>query len=177
MLTPWKKLQQNFELKNHWWTYRNDDVLLPNGNFGEYHYVHTNGSAMIIPILNDGKFLLVNQFRYLMNKTSLEFPCGSVKENATYEETAIRELAEETQCTSDEIFCIGEFNPYNGVADEWCKVFLARTLSPTKVQHDESEEFEIIHASKKEIDEKISRGIIWDGMTIAAWMIAQSVVQ
>jgi 8-oxo-dGTP pyrophosphatase MutT (NUDIX family) len=100
-----------------------------------------------------------------------------VKENATYEETAIRELAEETQCTSDEIFCIGEFNPYNGVADEWCKVFLARTLSPTKVQHDESEEFEIIHASKKEIDEKISRGIIWDGMTIAAWMIAQSIVQ
>ncbi|MBM4166488.1 MAG: NUDIX hydrolase [Ignavibacteria bacterium] len=177
MLTPWKKLRQTFELKNHWWTYRKDDVVLPNGNSGEYHYVHTNGSAMIIPILNDGKFLLVNQFRYVMNKESLEFPCGSVKEQFSFEATAKCELAEETHYAAKEILCIGEFNPYNGVTDELCRVFLAKHLFPAIVPHDESEEFEIVCLSKDEINEKIFQGIIWDGMTIAAWTIAKQFVQ
>jgi ADP-ribose pyrophosphatase len=173
MLRPWKKLRQSFELKNNWWSYRKDDVLLPNGNEGEYHFVHTNGSAMTVPILNDGNILLVNQFRYLMNKESLEFPCGSVKDNSTYEETARHELAEETQFAATEIFYCGEFNPYNGVTDELCKVFIARTLSPVSVEHDESEEFEIVQLAANEIDKKIANGEIWDGMTIAAWAIAK----
>ena len=173
MLRSWKKIRQSFELKNNWWTYRKDDVLLPNGNEGEYHFVHTNGSAMILPVLENGNIILVNQFRYLMNKESLEFPCGSVKDNSTYEETAKHELAEETQFEANEILCVGEFNPYNGVTDEICKVFIAKQLSPVNVEHDESEEFEIFQLTPKDIEEDIARGKIWDGMTIAAWTIAK----
>ncbi len=176
MLRPWKKLRQSFELKNKWWTYRKDDVLLPNGKQGEYHFVHTNGASMIIPIRGDGKIILVNQFRYLTNKESLEFPCGSVKDGSTYEETAYLELAEETQQHADEIVCVGEFNPYNGVTDEICKVFIAKNLSPFVLPKDESEEFELHTLSPTEIDENISKGEIWDGMTLAAWAIAKSLL-
>ncbi|MBS4028850.1 MAG: NUDIX hydrolase [Ignavibacteriales bacterium] len=173
MLQPWKKLRQSFEVKNKWWTYRKDDVLLPNGTEGEYNYVHTNGSSLLIPVLDDGTILLVNQFRYLMSRESLEFPCGSVKDNSSYEETAKHELEEETQCTASEMICVGEFNPYNGVTDELCKIFIAKQLSPVNVPHDESEEFELVKLFPAEIDEKIFRGEIWDGMTIAAWTIAK----
>ena len=95
-LRPWTKLKEYTVATNPWWTYRRDACLLPGGAEGEYHYVHTNGSSMVIPVAADGRLLLVNQFRYLMRRESLEFPCGSVKEGATHERTAREELAEET---------------------------------------------------------------------------------
>src|SRR6266571_295971 len=117
-LQHWRKLRQEFEIRNPWWVYRKDITLLPSGKEGEYHYVHVKGSSMIIPVRHDGKMILVNQYRYLCDRESLEFPCGSVKENSTYEETARHELSEETGVTADELGCLAEFNPYNGVTDE-----------------------------------------------------------
>ena len=172
-LQRWKKLRQVFELKNPWWTYRKDEVLLPSGKQGEYHFVHTNGASMVIPILDDGKMILVNQYRYLVGKESLEFPCGSVKDDSTYEETARVELVEETGFSAGEIECVGEFSPYNGVTDEICKIFLARRLSPVATHHDETEEFEQVRLSVVEVESKIRSGEIWDGMTLAAWSLVR----
>jgi ADP-ribose pyrophosphatase len=81
-LRTWKKLSESVLFKNPWWTYKMDTFQLPSGKPGEYHYVHTNGSSMVIPILGDGNLVLVNQHRYLMGKESMEFPCGSVKEGS-----------------------------------------------------------------------------------------------
>src|SRR5437870_4280953 len=114
-LKSWKKLNQDFELKNPWWTYRRDSLELPSGKRGEYHYVHTPGSSMIVPVIPDGRLLLVNQYRYLRGRESLEFPCGGVKEGSSFEETARLELAEETGYQADDLQPAGEFNPYNGV--------------------------------------------------------------
>src|SRR6058998_1885506 len=141
-MRTWKKLRRTFELKNPWWTYRRDEVLLPSGKQGEYHFVHVAGSSMIVPILEDGRLILVNQYRYLADRESLEFPCGSVKEGSSYERTAHLELEEETGFRTGDLSCLAEFNPYNGVTDEICKVFLARDLTPVHAPHDETEEFE-----------------------------------
>jgi len=78
--------------RNPYWTYKRDTFELPSGRPGEYHYVHTNGSSMVVPIVGDGSMLLVNQYRYLVGRESMEFPCGSVKEGSTHEETARHEL-------------------------------------------------------------------------------------
>jgi ADP-ribose pyrophosphatase len=172
-LGRWKKKRQEFEIKNPWWTYRKDSVVLPNGNEGEYHYVHVKGSSMIIPVMSDGLILLVNQYRYLTDRESLEFPCGSVKETSTYDETARHELAEETGFSASSIVAVGEFNPYNGVTDEICRVYLARDLSPVNVPHDETEEFEIVKMLPAEIDLQIAAGKIWDGMSLSAWALAR----
>jgi ADP-ribose pyrophosphatase len=172
-LKPWKKIRQAFEMKNPWWTYRKDDVLLPTGKLGEYHYVHVNGSSMIIPILDDGRIALVKQYRYLVQRESIEFPCGSVKDGSTHEETARHELAEETEFEAKELKCVVEFNPYNGVTDEMCKVFIATGLSPVVAHPDETEEFEKIFMTIKEFDEKVNSGEIWDGMSLAAWAIVK----
>ena len=102
-----------------------DCFEIPNGFSGEYHYVHTNGSSMVIPITEEGKIILVNQFRYLCNRESIEFPCGSVKEGRSYLETAHSELEEETGYRANLMKIVGEFNPYNGVTSEICKIFLA----------------------------------------------------
>ncbi|MBI4811801.1 MAG: NUDIX hydrolase [Ignavibacteriales bacterium] len=172
-LRPWKKIRTAIELKNPWWTYRKDEVELPSGREGEYHYVHVEGSSMVIPVLEDGRMVLVNQYRYLLNKESIEFPCGSVKEGDIHENTARLELAEETGYGADELACVAEFNPYNGVTDEICRVFIARGLKSVDVQPDETEEFEKIILNVDELEDKIRTGEIWDGMTLAAWAVVK----
>ena len=128
---------------------------------------------MIIPVLRDGNLVLVNQYRYLMEKESLEFPCGSVKEGSTHDETARHELNEETGYSAKKIYRVGEFNPYNGVTDEMCHVYLGRDLEYIGGTPDETEEFEVVLVSPAHIDEQIRTGVIWDGMTIAGWSIAK----
>ena len=175
-LKPWKKISEAVLFNNAWWTYKHDALELPTGKPGEYHYVHTNGSSMIVPVMDDGKIILVKQYRYLGGKESIEFPCGSVNDGATYDETAWQELAEETGYSALRLFLAGEFNPYNGVTDEICRVYLARELRYIGGTPDETEEVEILMLSPGELDEKIRNGTIWDGMTIAAWCLVKSTI-
>ncbi len=172
----WKKISSTVLFRNPWWTYRRDEFQIPGGIGGEYHYVHTHGSSMVIPVTADGSVLLVKQYRYLCDKESIEFPCGGVKEGKTYEEMASIELAEETGFRAGEFLSAAEFNPYNGVTDEICTVFIARGLEKTVAAPDETEEFELLTCTPSEIDRMIDENIIWDGMTIAAWGLAKQKV-
>jgi ADP-ribose pyrophosphatase len=173
-LPRWTKLTERTVYRNPWWVYRLDTYRLPSGKEGEYNYVHTNGSSMVIPVMADGRVLMVNQYRYLAEKESLEFPCGSVNDGSTYDETAWHELAEETGYSSNRFFLAGEFNPYNGVTDEMCHVYIARELYPVASSPDDTEEFELVPLAAPDIDAKIRSGEIWDGMSIAAWAIVKS---
>lgn len=173
-LKVWKRISESVLYKNPWWTYKRDDVELPSGAPGEYFYVHTNGSSMVIPVMPDGKVLMVKQYRYLCRKESIEFPCGSVKDGSTYDETAKHELVEETGFSAGRLLLAGEFNPYNGVTDEMCRVYIARDLKHVGGTPDETEEFEILQWNAAAIDESVANGVIWDGMSIAAWAIVKS---
>ncbi len=172
-LTVWIKLSEVVLFKNPWWTYKKDDTKLPNGNTGVYHSVHTNGASMVVPVAEDGRIVLVNQYRYLNNRESLEFPCGGVKDDHSYEETAVHELEEEAGFIARDLEIAGEFNPYNGVTNEICRVFIARNLRAVQPKPDETEEFEKNLFEPEKIDSLITSGTIWDGMTIAAWAITK----
>jgi ADP-ribose pyrophosphatase len=173
-LKPWKKISSEVKFKNPWWTYMYDKCKLHNGKDYEYHYVHTAGSSFIIPIKDNGKIILVNQYRYLNDRFSIEFPGGGIKDGQTPEQVARKELIEETGFDGD-FEKVGFFNPYNGVADEICYVFIARNLRLSNQEiKDDSEEFEMLELSPEEIDEKIRTNEIYDGMTMAAWALARS---
>jgi len=173
MLKRWKKLGSKILKKNPWWTYKRDAFQIPGGVSGEYHYVHTNGSSMVIPVTEDGRIVLVNQYRYLNQRESLEFPSGSVKDGHSYEDTARAELAEEAGFKAGRLEPAGAFNPYNGVTDEICRVFIARELEKTAAAPDATEEFERHLLTPGEIDARIRDNTLWDGMTLAAWMLAR----
>jgi ADP-ribose pyrophosphatase len=129
---------------------------------------------MVVPVDAEGKILLVNQYRYLLDRESLELPCGGVKDDSSYDGTARQELAEETGYTADSLICVGEFNPFNGVTDEMCRVYVASGLRFVGAKPEETEEFELFRLSPGELDERIASGEIWDGMTMAAWAMARS---
>ena len=128
---------------------------------------------MIIPILADGSIVLVNQYRYLRDAESLEFPCGGVKPGHSYEEMAGIELEEEAGYRAKSWKAVGEFNPFNGATDEMCRVFIARDLTKVDAKPEATEEFEIQLLQPGEIDRLVAERKIWDGMTLAAWALAR----
>lgn len=172
-LKKWERLQTKELYNNGYWSYKLDKFRIENGHEGDYHYVHTNGSSMSVPILNNGNIILINQFRYLNQKESLEFPCGSNEGGLSAEENAIKELREETGYSSKRLNFIGEFSPFTGASDELCSVFIAQELKKSPLPSDKTEEFEILEFNKTEIDELIKNHKIWDGMTIVAWTLAK----
>lgn len=166
-------LQISTELvgRNPWWEYRKDIYGQPDGLHGEYHYVHTPGSVMVIPITDDGKLVLVKQYRYLNRRLGLEFIGGGIKQGKRAEESAGEELREEAGFIAGELTKIGEFNPMNGVTDEICNIFVARSLKRTVANPDSTEEFEVEEIEFANVSELIREGSIWDGMTLAAFAV------
>lgn len=173
MLKRWKQLTSSIKFKNPWWTYKIDTFQIPDGVSGTYHYVYTRGSSMVVPVTPAGEILLVNQFRYLCDRESLEFPCGSINEGSTHLETAHHELAEETGFKAGSLVEAGHFNPYNGVTSEICHVYLGTDLTPTEAKPDVTEEFELLALTVVELEQKIATNAIWDGMTLAAWTLVK----
>jgi ADP-ribose pyrophosphatase len=161
--------------KNPYWEYRLDNYTLPDGKTGEYHYVHSNGSSMVVPVDENGRLVLVKQFRYLWKRESVEFPSGGMKEIDPVI-TAKNELAEEASLAASHWQFVGEYNPFNGATDEIARVYFASGLSEAKREKDASEEFQVVKMTVLEFQTSIDKGEIWDGMTLAAWMLARRTV-
>jgi ADP-ribose pyrophosphatase len=171
MLKKLNNISREIIYSNPYWDYNHDRYQLPNDSIGDYFYVNSRGSSMVIPMLNDESFILTKQFRYLNQKESIEFPGGGLKIGLSPMDNAKAELEEETGYKSNNVQFIGEFNPMNGVSNEICSVFLATGLSLFKPSPEITEEFEIINMTKEEINSNIKINDIWDGMTLACWAL------
>lgn len=158
-------------LTNPYWEYKFDEYVLPNGDIGEFYYVNSRGTTYIIPRLNETTFVLIRQYRYLNDRFSIEFPGGGIKINTDKIENAKLELKEETGYSTTSLIEIGEFNPYHGVTNEICSLFVADELNYIGQELESSEDIENVELKYDEINYKIKNGEIWDGMSLAAWSI------
>ena len=173
MLKPWLKKNSEILFQNPWWTYRKDSVDVPGHGLHDYYYAETRGSSMVVPLTAKGNLILVKQFRYLGGRESLEFPCGGVKPQHTHLQTAHFELAEETGFKAAQMKPLGQFNPWNGATNETCQLYLATGLEPAQAQGDPTEDIECVEYTPAELDQLIQQGQIWDGMTLATWLLAR----
>lgn len=171
MLKRLEQLSTELVTENRYWKYLMDRYTHPGGDEGEYHYVHTPGSVMVIPITDKGNLLLVRQYRYLNRREGLEFTGGGVRDGMRPEAAAASELKEEAGLVASELKLIGSFNPMNGVTDEMCSVFVATGLVTVDAAPDASEEFELVELRQDEFCDLIRHGEIWDGMTLAAFSL------
>lgn len=174
MLKHLKKLTEETIHENPWWKYKHDTYELPSGNVGEYWYGETHGVALIIPQLPDGRLVLTLQHRYLEDKQSIEFPAGGIEAGEEALDAAKRELLEEVGCIAGEFVKMGIFQPSNGLIRDESHVFRAYVTEQVPTQIDESEEIEILYRRPDEFEHMVRSGEIWDGQTLAAWMLSRS---
>ena len=162
---------------NPHWEYRRDHYSTIGGKVAEYFYYQTGGTVMIVPMLRDGRLVLIKQYRYLGGKLSVEFPAGGIDQGEVPGEAAKRELQEEVGVTTDDLMKISEFEPDAGMGKNRLHVFLAMDLDEVgKPKTDEFETVEIILRRPDEFEEMIKRGEIWNGPTLAVWTLARSFV-
>ena len=98
---PWTTLGSRPVYENPWIKVREDQVLRPDGQPGIYGVVEFKNRAVgVLPVEDDGAVWLVGQYRYPLQAYSWEIPEGGCPEGETPEETARRELQEETGLTA-----------------------------------------------------------------------------
>jgi len=134
--------------------------------------VHHNGGAGALPLFEDGTLGLVRQWRYPINRYSLEIPAGRIEAGQTPEETASRELEEELGYRSSELRKLCEFNVAPGYCEERLYVYLATGLVKSAQNLDEDEEIEIVRVTLAEAMGLLESGEIDDAKTVVALLKA-----
>ncbi len=147
---------------------RRDHVRLPNGGEARREYVVHPGAALVIPILDDGRFVLERQYRYPVRRVMLEFPAGKIDPGETPLAAARRELVEEVGYEAASWATVVIIHPQIGYSTESIDVFAATGLTHVGARLDEGEFLDVVKMSENELLAAFDRGELTDGKTIAA---------
>ena len=143
---------------------------------GEHTYnrevVHHPGSAVIIPVHDDGTVVLVRQYRHPAVRYLLEAPAGTLAQGERPEVGAARELQEELGLVAARLEKLSEFFVSPGFLEEKMWVFLATEFSEGQQQLDDDEFLDIVRLPLAEALEMITSGEIQDAKTIIGLMLA-----
>lgn len=138
----------------------------------EREVVHHNGSAVIVPVHDDGTVVLVRQYRHPAVRYLLELPAGTLDEGESPEVGAARELQEELGLLAGRLEKLSEFFVSPGFCEEKMWVFLATELSEGKQLLDDDEVLDVVRLPIAEALEMITSGEIQDAKTIIGLILA-----
>jgi ADP-ribose pyrophosphatase len=158
-ITPFVLKKNILQYSGRKFDFRVDRLELPHGVEGEYSYIQHPGAAMAVPIAQDGRFVLVKQYRFPIQRYLLEFPAGTLEIDEAPDLTIHRELEEETGYRAHSWQKLGSFYICPGYSDEVIHAYLAKDLE--KLEHppaqDDDEEIEVILLDRLEL-ERIIQG-------------------
>lgn len=146
-----------------------DTVEVPGGNIEEWDYIHHDGAAAVVPVTDDGKIMMVRQYRNALDRETLELPAGKLDApDEPTKECASRELEEETGYRSDEIEWLVTIRTTVAFCNEKIDVYVAKNLIPTQQNLDDGESIDIEVYTVEELKQKIFSGEIEDSKTMAS---------
>jgi ADP-ribose pyrophosphatase len=124
------------------------------------------GAVAILPLLDDGRVCLIRNFRIAVGKTLIELPAGTLEAGEQPEDTAARELAEETGYLASGIEPLREFTMSPGILNERMHLFVARGLRPGPTAREPGETIQNIEVSWAEAMRMVDSGEIEDAKTL-----------
>ena len=148
------------------------DRVSEDGKEYERAVVSHPGSAVIVPVFDNGTVALVRQYRHPARESLLELPAGSLEQGEDPHTGALRELEEEIGVIADNVELIAEFYVSPGFLSEKMYVYLATGLTGTAQNLDEDENIEIVRVPLSGAVEMALSGKIQDAKTIAGILIA-----
>src|SRR6266850_7599578 len=163
----WRTLETSCVYECPWFRVRHDRISQPGAPEGAYTYVEHPGSVFVVPILPDGRILLIKSYRYTLDAWCWEVPAGTLADcpGASPEMVAKKELQEETGATCRELRNLGGFYLGNGFANHLAHFFLAIDVEQSSKPVPEAFEHiaEAVPFSLDEITDFISGGSVIDG--------------
>ena len=166
---PWTTLGSRKIYENPWIAVREDRVLRPDGSPGIYGVVEFKNAAVgVLPIDEFGRVWLVGQYRYPLNSYSWEIPEGGGSANESPEETARRELREETGLIVGRLELIATSHLSNSVSNEIGYIYRGTELTIGPNSPEGTERLQIRRVEWDEAWAMYQRGRITDSMSVIA---------
>lgn len=149
--------------------YYQDTMQIPNGNIAKWDFIKHKGAAAVVPIDEQGRLIMVRQYRNALERYTLEIPAGGLQtsEEPT-RDAAARELSEETGYHCDQLELLLSIRTTVAFCNEKIDIYVAEHLTPGKQHLDEDEYVQVKAYPLEELVDKIYAGEIQDSKTVAA---------
>ncbi len=147
---------------------RVDDVTLPNGHRTRLEVIHHPGASAVVPILADGRVVLIRQYRHAVGGELLEVPAGKLSPGEDPAACAARELEEEAGYRAGTLERLTTIVTTPGFTDERIHLFIGKNLERTSQKLDADEVLNVVVMSLDTAIEKILSGEIADAKSICA---------
>ncbi len=148
---------------------------LPIGIESTFGVINHPGASLAVPIKEDGKIIILRQYRFAVSRRVLEFPAGTLEKDENPLNSIKRELGEEAGYTASKWDSLGLMLPCPGYSNEEIHLYLARDIEALKEKPkgDEDEDIEVLEMTKEELNKCIeSQQEALDGKSITAWFRA-----
>src|SRR5437660_3902247 len=146
---------------------RCDEVIEPSGVRATREVIEHPGSVVVLPVLPDGRIVLIRQYRYAARQFLWELVAGRIDAGETPKVAAARELIEETGYRARRFTVFLDVFPTPGFLEERMLILLAEGLTAGEAEPEEDEKIISCAYNRKELEEMIRRGKLRDAKSIA----------
>jgi ADP-ribose pyrophosphatase len=154
--------------------FRCDEIIIPGGKTAQREYLTHPGAVGVLAFDSNNRILLVKQYRHPVGEFTCEIPAGKLTPGENPDACVRRELEEETGFRARRWKKLLSFWPTAAFSNEVIHLYLAKNLVATKINPDEDEFIELVHAAPRQIERWIKTGKIRDSKTIIAYLFCKS---
>lgn len=148
-----------------------EDTVRVNGREAKWDFIHHDGAAAVVAVNDEGKLIMVRQYRNALDRYTLEIPAGKLDEpGEDMKICAERELEEETGFKAGKMEFLMNLNTTIAFCDEAIGLYLATELIPTEQHLDPDEDITVEAWDLADLKKEIFAGNIRDSKTVAAIM-------
>src|ERR1700743_3383840 len=163
-----KTLSSKVVFKSHVFSVRRSEVIEPSGVRATRDMIAHSGSVVVMPVLDDGKIVLIRQYRYAARQYLWELVAGRIDPGENVKQAAVRELIEETGLRAKKVRQFLEFWPSPGFLEEKMFVLLAEGVTQGEAEPEEDERIEAKAFSRTELEKMLRTGVLRDANTISS---------
>ena len=167
-MSPYKRIKRDLVQKGSIIDYYHDTIEVNGVKTTTFDYIHHKGASAMVPVDDQGRIVMVRQYRNAVDGYSLEIPAGGLNAGEDNQTCAIRECEEETGFKAGEVHHLIDVYTTVAFSNEKICIYYTTGIIPTKQNLDEDEFVTIEHYSLEELTKLILDGEIKDAKTVAA---------
>jgi ADP-ribose pyrophosphatase len=146
---------------------RRDEVLEPTGVRATRDMIAHPGSVVVMPVLPDGRIILIRQYRHAARQFLWELVAGRIDTGENIKQAAARELIEETGYRAKKMRAFLDFFPTPGFLEERMYILIAEGVTAGEAKPEEDERIESKAFTRRELEKMLRTGVLRDAKSIA----------
>lgn len=162
-----KTISSEIKYKGKILNLRVDTVQSVNGE-STREIIEHSGGAVVLPLLPNKNVVMIRQFRKPIERDVLEIPAGKIEQGESPENTAFRELREETGYVAKNMTLLTKMYPTVGYSEELLYIYLATDLEPGETDFDKNEDIDSYSYHIDDLYDMVMEGKIQDAKTQVA---------